>query len=97
MSDRRPGGAIKLPGRIRQLEAHGIATDRQASGRPMPERIPIRVPGNRDALVNRFNLSLEVVAAWIDPALRNAKTIHHCGYGAFIVDGERIELPSAKP
>ncbi|MBL8564287.1 MAG: flavin reductase family protein [Hyphomicrobiaceae bacterium] len=48
-------------------------------------------------LVERMNLFvLEVVAAWIDPRQRRAKTIHHCGYGAFIVDGRRISLPSAK-
>jgi flavin reductase (DIM6/NTAB) family NADH-FMN oxidoreductase RutF len=84
-----------------KLEAHGIATSTAKHVKPplMPEciaNLECRVIETR--LVNRFNLFvLEVVAAWINPALRNAKTIHHCGYGAFIVDGERIELPSAKP
>jgi flavin reductase (DIM6/NTAB) family NADH-FMN oxidoreductase RutF len=41
---------------------------------------------------NRF--ILEVVAAWRDQAQKNPKTIHHCGYGAFIVDGQRITLKS---
>ncbi len=50
------------------------------------------------SLVDRFNLFvLEVVAAWIDPGQRKAKTIHHCGYGAFVVDGRRITLASEKP
>jgi len=28
------------------------------------------------------------------PALRNSKTIHHRGYGKFVVDGETIRLKS---
>lgn len=53
-------------------------------------------------LVNRFNLFvLEVVAAWIDPKQKNArknpKTIHHHGYGKFVVDGETIKLKSKMP
>jgi flavin reductase (DIM6/NTAB) family NADH-FMN oxidoreductase RutF len=46
-------------------------------------------------LVNKYNLFiLEVLKAWIDPAQKNPKTIHHCGYGMFIVDGETIKLKS---
>ena len=46
-------------------------------------------------LVNKYNLFiLEVLKAWIDPAQKNPKTIHHCGYGTFIVDGETIKLKS---
>src|SRR5665213_272473 len=49
-------------------------------------------------LVNKYNLFvLEVVKAWIDPAQRNPKTIHHRGYGRFAVDGETIKLRSGKP
>jgi flavin reductase (DIM6/NTAB) family NADH-FMN oxidoreductase RutF len=49
-------------------------------------------------LVNKYNLFvLEVVKAWIDPAQRNPKTIHHRGYGKFAVDGETIKLRSRKP
>jgi hypothetical protein len=40
---------------------------------------------------------LEVVKAWIDPAQKNPKTIHHHGYGTFAVDGEMIKLKSRKP
>jgi len=49
-------------------------------------------------MVNKFNLFvLEVVKAWIDPAQKNPKTIHHHGYGNFAVDGEMVKLRSAKP
>ena len=45
--------------------------------------------------VNRYGLFvLEVVAAWIDPAQKNPRTIHHHGYGRFVVDGRSIRLPS---
>jgi len=37
---------------------------------------------------------VEVVKAWIDPAVRNPRTIHHLGYGNFMVAGERIKLKS---
>jgi flavin reductase (DIM6/NTAB) family NADH-FMN oxidoreductase RutF len=37
---------------------------------------------------------LEVLKAWIDPAQKNPKTIHHHGYGTFAVDGEMIKLKS---
>ena len=46
-------------------------------------------------LVNKYNLFiLEVLKAWVDPAQKNPKTIHHRGYGRFIVDGPVIELKS---
>lgn len=46
-------------------------------------------------LVNQYNLFiLEVVKAWIDPAQKNAKTLHHQGKGLFAVDGKRLKLPS---
>lgn len=49
-------------------------------------------------LVNDYNLFvLEVVKAWIDPAQKNPRTIHHHGYGEFIVDGRRIKLQSQMP
>jgi hypothetical protein len=37
---------------------------------------------------------LEVLQAWIDPAQKHPKTIHHHGYGMFVVDGETIKLKS---
>ena len=46
-------------------------------------------------LVNRYNLFvLEVLKAWIDPAQKNPKTLHHHGYGKFVVDGATITLKS---
>ncbi|MGO9722035.1 MAG: flavin reductase, partial [Methylocella sp.] len=46
-------------------------------------------------LVNKYNLFiLEVLKAWIDPAQKNPRTIHHRGYGTFVVDGETITLKS---
>ena len=49
-------------------------------------------------LVNRYNLFvLEVLKAWTDPAQRRPRTIHHQGYGTFVVDGRTIRLRSKMP
>jgi flavin reductase (DIM6/NTAB) family NADH-FMN oxidoreductase RutF len=46
-------------------------------------------------LVNKYNLFvLGVLKAWIDPTQKAPKTIHHRGYGTFVVDGETITLKS---
>ncbi|MFY9641330.1 MAG: flavin reductase family protein [Rhodomicrobium sp.] len=46
-------------------------------------------------LVSKYNLFiLEVLKAWIDPAKKDRKTIHHQGYGKFAIDGDIIELAS---
>jgi flavin reductase (DIM6/NTAB) family NADH-FMN oxidoreductase RutF len=46
-------------------------------------------------LVPTYNLFfLEVLKAWIDPGQKNPKTIHHQGYGRFVVDGPTIRLKS---
>ena len=37
---------------------------------------------------------LEVVKAWIDPARKHPRTIHHQGEGVFMVAGRTIHLPS---
>jgi len=37
---------------------------------------------------------LEVVKAWIDRRQKNPKTIHHHGYGRFVVDGPAFTLKS---
>jgi flavin reductase (DIM6/NTAB) family NADH-FMN oxidoreductase RutF len=45
--------------------------------------------------VKKYNLFiLEVLKAWIDPMQKNPKTIHHHGYGKFVMDGETIRLKS---
>jgi flavin reductase (DIM6/NTAB) family NADH-FMN oxidoreductase RutF len=49
-------------------------------------------------MVSKYNLfMLEAVKAWIDPKRAKARTLHHCGFGAFVVDGDRIKLKSKKP
>ena len=49
-------------------------------------------------LVNKYNLFvLEVLKAWTDPAQKRPKTIHHHGYGTFVVDGKAIKLKSKMP
>jgi flavin reductase (DIM6/NTAB) family NADH-FMN oxidoreductase RutF len=46
-------------------------------------------------LINKYNLFiLEVVKAWTNPAQKNPKTIHHHGYGRFVVDGKTLRLKS---
>ena len=48
-------------------------------------------------LMNRYNFFvLEVKKAWIDPACKVPRTLHHRGRGVFIVAGETITLPSRK-
>jgi flavin reductase (DIM6/NTAB) family NADH-FMN oxidoreductase RutF len=45
--------------------------------------------------VRKYSLFvLEAVKAWIDPAQKNPKTVHHQGYGKFAVDGRTIWLKS---
>ena len=46
-------------------------------------------------MVARYSLFVvEVVKAWINPAIRNPRTIHHLGQGNFMIAGERIKLKS---
>jgi flavin reductase (DIM6/NTAB) family NADH-FMN oxidoreductase RutF len=46
-------------------------------------------------LVNSYNFFiLEVIKAWIAPAVKSPKTLHHRGKGEFMVAGETIKLPS---
>ena len=46
-------------------------------------------------LVDSYNFFvLEVVKAWIDPAIKDPRTLHHRGRGAFMVAGETIRLRS---
>jgi flavin reductase (DIM6/NTAB) family NADH-FMN oxidoreductase RutF len=48
------------------------------------------------ALVTKYGMFvIEVVKAWLDPVVKNPKTIHHQGHGNFMVAGERIKLKSA--
>ncbi|MBI5626244.1 MAG: flavin reductase family protein [Nitrosomonadales bacterium] len=46
-------------------------------------------------MVNKYNFFvLEVVKAWIDPSMKNPRTLHHQGKGVFSVAGGTIKLPS---
>ena len=46
-------------------------------------------------LLNRYNfLVLEVLKAWSVPAVRDPRTLHHRGRGAFMVAGETVTVPS---
>jgi len=46
-------------------------------------------------LVNSYNFFvLEVVKAWIVPAVKAPKTLHHRGKGEFMVAGDTVKLPS---
>ena len=46
-------------------------------------------------LVSKYSMFvLEVVQAWMDPAVKNPRTLHHRGYGRFMVAGETIKLKS---
>jgi flavin reductase (DIM6/NTAB) family NADH-FMN oxidoreductase RutF len=46
-------------------------------------------------LVNRYCFFiLEVVQAWIEPARKNPRTMHHLGWGRFMVAGKVIKLAS---
>jgi flavin reductase (DIM6/NTAB) family NADH-FMN oxidoreductase RutF len=46
-------------------------------------------------LKNRYNFFvLEVVKAWIAPSVKAPRTLHHRGYGLFMVAGETLKLTS---
>lgn len=46
-------------------------------------------------MVSKYNFFvLEVVRAWVDPARKDPRTLHHQGKGVFVVDGDRIKLSS---
>lgn len=40
---------------------------------------------------------LEVVCAWVDSAVKEPRTLHHRGYGRFMVTGDSIKLRSKMP
>jgi flavin reductase (DIM6/NTAB) family NADH-FMN oxidoreductase RutF len=49
-------------------------------------------------LVTRYNIFiLEVVRAWHDRSVTRPRTIHHEGYGTFMIAGRRITLASRMP
>jgi flavin reductase (DIM6/NTAB) family NADH-FMN oxidoreductase RutF len=47
------------------------------------------------SMVNKYNFFvLEVIKAWINPNIKDHRTIHHFGKGSFMVAGETIKIPS---
>ncbi len=46
-------------------------------------------------LAKTFNfLILQVVKAWIEPKRKHPRTLHHLGWGRFMVAGQTVRLPS---
>jgi flavin reductase (DIM6/NTAB) family NADH-FMN oxidoreductase RutF len=46
-------------------------------------------------LVNKYCFFVvEVIKAWVDPSIKDPRTIHHRGMGRFMVAGRTIKLPS---
>jgi flavin reductase (DIM6/NTAB) family NADH-FMN oxidoreductase RutF len=46
-------------------------------------------------MANRYGMLLwEVKKAWIDPGKRHPRTIHHLGYGTFMIAGRTIHIAS---
>lgn len=55
--------------------------------------IECRVTDTR--MVNKYNLFVfEAVKAWLDPAQKNPRTLHHRGNGVFMIAGETVKLRS---
>jgi flavin reductase (DIM6/NTAB) family NADH-FMN oxidoreductase RutF len=47
------------------------------------------------SMVTKYNFFiLEVLKAWIDPSVKQPRTIHHLGKGSFMVASQTIKLPS---
>jgi flavin reductase (DIM6/NTAB) family NADH-FMN oxidoreductase RutF len=84
--------------KINKFETFGL-TPQPASqvGAPLIEEcyanLECRVVDTK--MVSKYCLFiLEVIKAWIDPAVTNPRTIHHLGRGNFMVAGEKIKLKS---
>jgi len=83
---------------VDKFEAFGLtAVPAACVGAPLVKEcfanLECRVADTR--LVSTYNLFvLEVVKAWVDPKQRNPKTLHHRGYGTFVIDGEVVKLKS---
>ena len=83
-----------------KFAALGIATKpaRHVAAPLLPDcvaNLECRVIDTR--MVNAYCMFiLEVIQAWIDPARRDAKMVHHQGWGKFAVDGRTIRMPSDK-
>ena len=63
----------------------------------MAVAIPPDIKPDERALVftRVFNAPRELVfKAWTDPECKDPRTLHHRGWGAFMVAGDTIRLPS---
>ena len=50
------------------------------------------------SMVAMYNVFVvRVVKSWLDPKRVDPRTLHHHGYGHFVIDGEAIEMPSKMP
>lgn len=85
-------------GKVDKFEAFGL-TPAPASLVKAPliaecyANLECRIADSR--MVNKYNFFvLEVVKAWIDPQVKNPRTLHHRGMGAFMVAGETIRFRS---
>jgi flavin reductase (DIM6/NTAB) family NADH-FMN oxidoreductase RutF len=48
-------------------------------------------------LADKYNIFiLEIVKVWITPSRKRPLTMHHCGKGKFVIDGEIIKTTSKK-
>ena len=48
-------------------------------------------------MAKKYNIFIfEVVKAWIRSSKKTPRMLHHCGNGVFVIDGNRIALPSKK-
>lgn len=46
-------------------------------------------------MATKYNIFiLEVLKGWVTTSKKRMRTIHHCGYGIFVVDGKLIKLSS---
>jgi flavin reductase (DIM6/NTAB) family NADH-FMN oxidoreductase RutF len=47
------------------------------------------------SMVTKYNFFVvEVLKAWIDPAVKNPRTMHHRGYGVFMIAGKSVRVAS---
>ena len=96
-----PGGRAMRDIRGGEIARHGIATSPASKvSAPLVEGcvgwLECRA-ADEHALATKYDLFiLEVVKAWIDPARKHPRTLHHQGGRSFMVAGRTIELPSRK-
>lgn len=81
-----------------KFEAFGLTAAKASRVRPplieeCYANLECRVVDTR--MITRYNLFiLEVVRAWYDRSVKQPKTLHHLGYGKFMVAGRHVSLPS---